>query len=116
MVWLQHVLAAIFAAILAGAVTEHAQEAPNAGQPLEILLAAGDISTCGSKGKGEATANLLLSKIEAARKAGVKVRALPSVTWPMTTALRRNSPALGKHGVGRRFTACSCSFLATTST
>ena len=32
MVWLQHVLAAIFAAILAGAVTEHAQEAPNAGR------------------------------------------------------------------------------------
>ena len=40
------------------------------------MLAAGDISKCGSKENGEATANLLLSEIEAARKAGVKVHVL----------------------------------------
>ena len=40
------------------------------------MLAAGDISTCGSKENGEATANILVSEIEAARKAGIKVHVL----------------------------------------
>ena len=58
-----------------GASSASAQELPS-NPPLAILLAAGDIAKCTDKGVDEATAKILLTEIEAAKKAGVRVHVL----------------------------------------
>ncbi|HEV7252107.1 MAG TPA: metallophosphoesterase [Mesorhizobium sp.] len=63
---------AVLAALLTLSGAGHAQET-STEKPIAVLLAAGDISKCGSKGRDEASADILLAEVDKAREAGTEL-------------------------------------------